>query len=432
MFASWFERAGASGNSLTEIEKPSEFVRNVTDAFEHVFDTLSMEQGAGMPDVAAIVEQLRMAVRELHPGAVTPDEAAEFVEAFAEGERLCAAAKAMAARVVERSGLWRGEGHRTAAHWMAERTGVAVGQAVGTLETARRLEHLPRTAEAFRSGQLSETKVKEVAAAAAVDPASERSLLDLARTETIKSLREKCQEVKARAAIDENEAYERIHRRRFLRHWTDMEGAFRLEARLTPDDGARVMASIRPRQERIAREARKAGSREPSEAYAADALASLASDNSSGCSRPQTMVHVRVDHSALARGDKAKGEICEIPGIGPIPVAVARRLSSDSVLKVLVTGGCDVKAVAHAGRTIPTKIRTALEARDQTCVVPGCDVRDGLEIDHIIPFAEGGLSTLENLARLCKWHHYLKTHCGYRLEGPAGHRTWVGPDPPSR
>jgi hypothetical protein len=125
-------------------------------------------------------------------------------------------------------------------------------------------------------------------------------------------------------------------------------------------------------------------------------------------------------------------QICEIPGIGPIPVAAARRLWSDAILKVLVTDGCDVKAVAHAGRTIPAKVRTALEGRDQTCAVPGCDMRDGLAIDHIIPFAEGGPSTLENLGRLCNWHHYLKTHCGYRLEGPPDRRRWAGPDPPKQ
>jgi 5-methylcytosine-specific restriction endonuclease McrA len=39
----------------------------------------------------------------------------------------------------------------------------------------------------------------------------------------------------------------------------------------------------------------------------------------------------------------------------------------------------------------------------------------GLEIDHIIPFAEGGAASLENLVRLCKRHHLQKTHDGYRL-----------------
>ncbi len=392
------------------------------------------EVGPQPRDISAIVERLRTATRRLYPGALTPEEAVQLVQAFAEGERLCAAGRTIAARVVERSGAWSTNGHRTAAHWMAETTGVAVGQAVGALETARRLEHLPATAEAFRSGQLSETRVKEVAAAAAVDRSAEKELLNMARTEPVTSLREKCQQVRANAVIDENEAYEGIHRRRYLKDWIDMEGAFRLEARMTPDDGAHLMASIRRRQERISGEAKKAGRREPSEAHAADALVSLARADGGGSSRgPVAMVHVRVDHSALVRGHRDRGEVCEIPGIGPIPVSVARRLSSDAILKVLVTDGCDIRAVAHAGRTIPAKLRTALEARDPTCVVPGCDVREDLEIDHIVPLAEGGETKLEGLGRMCRWHHYLKTHQGYRLEGSPGRwDQWIGPDPPHR
>ena len=287
--------------------------------------------------------------------------------------------------------------------------------------------------EAFKSGELAEMKVKEVAAAATVDRSAESALLDAARTETVAGLREKCQRVRAQAAIDENEAYERIRKRRYLRHWTDIEVAFRLDARLTPDDGARLMAAITRRQQGIASEARKAGRRETSEAHAADALVSLARANGSVASRgPGAVIHVRVDHSALVRGHRANGEVCEIPGIGPIPVSAARRLSSDTILKVLVTKGTDIKAVAHAGRTIPARLRTALEARDATCIVPGCDARENLEIDHLIPVAEGGATTLENTGRLCDWHHYLKTHHGYRLEGTPDRREWSGPDPPTQ
>lgn len=139
-------------------------------------------------------------------------------------------------------------------------------------------------------------------------------------------------------------------------------------------------------------------------------------------------MHVRVDHEAWVRGHTEAGEACEIPGTGPIPVAAARRLGEDAIVKAVVTEGADVTAVVHLGRTIPARIRTALEARDSTCVVPGCDVRRGLEIDHRIPWAEGGPTTLDNLVRLCGWHHYQKTHRGYRLEGGPGRWEWRGPD----
>ncbi len=56
-------------------------------------------------------------------------------------------------------------------------------------------------------------------------------------------------------------------------------------------------------------------------------------------------------------------------------------------------------------------------------------MKDGLERDHrVVPFIDGGTTALENLARLCRWHHYLRTYRGYRLEGMPGNWEWVGPE----
>lgn len=153
-------------------------------------------------------------------------------------------------------------------------------------------------------------------------------------------------------------------------------------------------------------EARLAGGRESQEAYLADALVALAEEgpgkNGKAAAGPRATIHVRVDHAALVRGYQERDETCEIPGVGPIPVATARALASDAILSAVVTKGVDVKAVAHLGRTIPARLRTALEARDSECVVPGCHNRRRLEIDHIEPFAEGGPTSLDNLVRLCR------------------------------
>ena len=103
-----------------------------------------------------------------------------------------------------------------------------------------------------------------------------------------------------------------------------------------------------------------------------------------------------------------------------------------------MTDGVDVTAVAHGGRTIPIALRRALAERDPECVVPGCTTRENLEIDHTIRFADGGKASLANLARLCHWHHYLKTYHGHRLErtervgdGPSSVAwRWIAPDDP--
>ena len=172
--------------------------------------------------------------------------------------------------------------------------------------------------------------------------------------------------------------------------------------------------------EKIFKEAKKQGRNEPVEAFAADALLSLVEhgngDGASSASGPKAMIQVLIDHTALTRGYLVPGERSEIAGVGPISVAWAKSLMSDSILSAVVLNGIDVTAVNHLGRTIPAHLRTALVARDQTCVVPGCDVRWPLQIDHIVGVRDKGLTRMANLCRLCLWHHYLKTHRGYLLE----------------
>ncbi|MGH8990311.1 MAG: HNH endonuclease signature motif containing protein [Acidimicrobiia bacterium] len=174
--------------------------------------------------------------------------------------------------------------------------------------------------------------------------------------------------------------------------------------------------------------------REP-EAHRADALVDLAltaaggAGGTGGAGAPVAMVAM-VDYEALMRGDPVLGEKCEIPGLGPIPVALARRMATDCVLKVLVTKGVDITAVAHGGRTIPAHLRTALEARDPKCIVPHCDARRRLQIDHRDPWAATRDTSLANLARLCPWPHYQKSCLGYRYRGGPGTWEWIPPDEP--
>jgi len=382
-------------------------------AIERMFERVINEHIAG-EQVAKATELLRAAVGGLDPEVLEGASAIKLVEAFAEAERLGAAGKALAARRVADSGAWRTSGEKSAAHWMAAATKTSVGAAVTTLETAGRLSELPRTEAAVRAGRLSEAQAKEVASAGAACPSSEGELLDTAATESVAGLRERCAQIRAAALSDERERYHRIHARRRLRHWSDPDGAFRLDALLTPDGGAAVLAALEPVTEAIFKEARQAGRREPYEAYKADALVAVAA-HSRDCdaaperSGPAALVHVVVDHGALTRGSVRAGETCEIPGVGPIPAATAGALASDAILAALVADGSDVTKVCNLGRTIPARLRSALMARDRKCVVPGCDARHHLQIDHIRPLSEGGLTRLANLSRLCPYHHYLKT-----------------------
>ena len=89
------------------------------------------------------------------PDLVTAARAAELVTLFAEIERLGAAGKVLYAQRAAQSMVWRDEGHRSAASWMAQRTGIGIGEALGTLEASVALGSLPETTEALRKGPSS-------------------------------------------------------------------------------------------------------------------------------------------------------------------------------------------------------------------------------------------------------------------------------------
>lgn len=140
-------------------------------------------------------------------------------------------------------------------------------------------------------------------------------------------------------------------------------------------------------------------------------------------------MRVLVDHSALDRGSVLDGEVCEIEGVGPIPVATAKALAKDAFLAALVTDGTDIHKVSHLGRSITAKQRTALEVRDPMCVVPVCGVKDHLETDHINGREGEGTRTIDHMARMCPHHHDLKTYKGWTLSGGPGNWRF---DPPPR
>ena len=92
-------------------------------------------------------------------------------------------------------------------------------------------------------------------------------------------------------------------------------------------------------------------------------------ESGSGCAvRPSTnpryLALLRVDAQALRRGHVPGEELCEIAGVGPVPVSVARDLLGEAILKLVITDGVDVANVTHLGRG-PTAAQTDAAAVDQ-------------------------------------------------------------------
>ncbi|MFB9955413.1 HNH endonuclease signature motif containing protein [Cellulomonas denverensis] len=142
--------------------------------------------------------------------------------------------------------------------------------------------------------------------------------------------------------------------------------------------------------------------------------------------RPRVEVRVTVPLSTLIGTDQ---EPAEMDGHGPIDAATARALAAGGVWRRLVTDPLS-GAVLDVGRTRyrpPQELADHVIARDRTCARPGCTVpATACDLDHTIPFGDGGPTAATNLAPLCRRDHLLRTHAGHRIEQTAaGEIVWT-------
>lgn len=383
------------------------------------------------------VETVAGFLSSFEPARYSGGDAEALVSVFATLERLAISGKALAAARAATAKCHLGSGQRSAAEWLARRTGDPMGEAIDILKVGEAATSHPGVGEALRRGDLTKHKAKLIVDAVGVNPRSEDEVLAGARGSTHRQVRDACQRAKAegRSQEDEEARRVRLHRSRFCRTFTDAEGAFRLEAGLAPEVGAGLLALLSHETDRLFGAARRDGIADTADNYRADALVSLirrggAGRGGDGTKAPPPALHIRVDLSALRRGHVNEGEICEIPGVGPVSVEVAREVLGEALCDLVITDGVDVTTICHLGRAIPKSLKTALIERDPTCCVPGCDVATGLEIDHWeVPFKDGGPASLENTVRICAHHHALKTHRGFVLSGGPGH--WRFDPPPT-
>ncbi len=427
------------------------------------------EQGGQQPPDAeglfSSIDAVASFVSTYDPARYSGEDAARLVKAFTRVERLGAAGKTLSATRVAECHPHLRSGHRTPAEWLSAETGDSVGESIGILRLGETLTSQPEVNEALRGGMLSPARAALVSDAVTVNPGKEDELVNGASTDTFSQLRQRCLRAKAegRSRADEERHRRAIHRKRRCRTFTDSDGAFRLDALLTPEAGASLLSALQIQADRIFEQCRKSGTFEPSEAYRADALLALVTGQ--GILRPnrratgaedcrtegaedcategdapadrgpasKPTVHVRVDLDALRRGAVSDGELCEIPGVGPVPVEWARQLLGTALCELVITNGVDVTTIYRMGRHIPARLYSALMERDPMCVVPGCDTRLGLENDHwLTSFSDGGMVSMENIARLCNRHHRLRTHHGFQLLGGPGKWRWVAPESPRR
>lgn len=389
-------------------------------------------------EVAAASDAVRRAVGRIDPDLVPAGEATRIFGQLDQIVRSATAARTLLARRVEDSLEWKRKGYRSAEEYLAATSGRSLGAARTEMETSKALQSLPATRAQMLEGTLSPDQGAVIAGAAAHNPGAEHALIAKAGRSNLQELREEAQRARAAADSDPEATHRRIHRARRVTRFTDAEGARHLRMCGPVDQMAVFEAELDRLADVAFRSSAKTGPVECREAHLFDAAIELARRSAGGDGRrdtrrrPEHLALLRLDIEALWRGHVEGDELCEVTGLGPIPVAVARRLLGDAVLKLVITKGDAVAHVTSLTRGPTQAMRYALLWTSPTCTVEGC-TRTIVEHDHVwgAEYRTTRHTRLDELERVCHTHHDLHTLQGWALVPGVGKRPMVPPDHPS-
>ena len=145
--------------------------------------------------------------------------------------------------------------------------------------------------------------------------------------------------------------------------------------------------------------------------------------------RKPVTINVTIDLPTLLNMAENPGQLS---GYGPIPASLARELAADGNWKRFITDPTsgELLDIGRKSYRPSQHLVDFLIARDRTCRFPGCRYpAHRSDIDHVTPWDDGGKTTPENLGSLCRRHHRLKTHGGWKVTSASdGSCEWISPN----
>ena len=299
--------------------------------------------------------------------------------------------------------------YANAAAWMRWHLGLDSRTARSYVRISRRLRDLPVTAAALSDGRLSLDRLKVLLRVVEAD--SETDLVEFAvACADVDTLRDRVADIENAPSPPEPRTI--WDGPRATMWWRD--DILHLNATIPGIDGATVEQAILRLAHNAPPDPQTGLYRDPSDRFG-DALVqmgsqALAADGDHD--RATVVVHIAAE------------ELSTKTGVG---YDTAGRLFGTSELDRLL---CDARVqpalhdsdgitigVGRITRTIPSWLARAIQERDKGCRFPSCDRTRWLHSHHIVHWANGGPTNLDNLVSLCGFHHRMLHNQGWQIEG---------------
>ena len=291
----------------------------------------------------------------------------------------------------DRQEPWRKDGATSMAAWSVAFAGVSFATGSEPVRVGRALEDLHLVSAALAEAELSHEQVRALTKVAT--PENEADLVEHAVGLTVAhtwALVRRLRTVTPREATD-------AHRRRYLRRRSDSDRSeLRLAGRLHGAEGQTVVAALEPIAQAPAEPVSQTF--EPWERRCADALVELAGLRLGRDADSDLATFV--PHADLETSMAGDGPV-EVSNGPDVAVETARQPACHDRVELAVdtTGG--PIGVGRASLAVSAWLHRQVERRDQGCRWPGCVRTSWTHVRHLIDSANGGPTTLCNLAMLC-------------------------------
>jgi hypothetical protein len=321
-------------------------------------------------------------------------------------------------------------GWGSTADWYTHLAGVRRGQGKQIVDHATELvANRPATWSALASGEISpeqadvvlntldrlpgDERLRESAETQMLDEAPRVTATELARhgrgvIETVDPDRT-ARTLEAQLAREDRVA----HQRRFLSITDDGAGGVVVKGRGSVEDGAVLRAAMLPLTAPVPEidpdTCQELPDRRDYGVRMWDALIQLAQHGLDSDLPPEShgarpRVSITVGLEALRGTLFERGHTDDGLEVSP---EVARRLACDAEIIPMVLGAAgEVLDVGRARRLVTAPLWRALVVRDRHCAFPGCTRPPVMcHAHHIVPWIDGGTTSLSNLVLLCGHHH---------------------------
>ena len=386
---------------------------------------------------------------------------------------------------VDSSGIWQRDESTTPASWLREHDNLDHRGATTDLRTARLIASYPAARAAVECGCISREHLDTIASIGLSTPSRRDALGDFLEifldigsscppTALRRVMRAWAEQVDPIAtAKDQEEA----HRRRYFNVSRLADGVF-VEGFFDHEQGSKILAALNAAMAKARRTSRAetdhatlpppSTSQQRADAFISGIIDPLLNSDhlpSSGGSRASVTVLVPLERlekpcgvnsraavtPRLAEGADARDASEQLEHASPLvsvsngpesavlSATAAQRMTCDCSIHRLVLSPDGLPLdVGRTMRTFPPHMRKALNVRDGGCVFPHCDRPPGwAEAHHIVHWAQGGDTSLENSVLLCSKHHHRVHAEGLQVEiGPDGRgrvvlgtQAFLGPRP---